>query len=471
MQSAVEADLAQLELLFAIHRRMEPAIDTREIMKEIGARIREELDYRREARHAAAYAVMLEKVERGARAARLARAFDRAPAHPRLARRHAPPHPCEGRSRDAQSPRGRDVQGLVAALLELRHHPWRSASWKLHRVPERGRRARRGLAASIFSTTAASASSRRASSRGWSISIAGCMERDEARIVHAYETWGFQGLSRDLIEVLNIWARFIYGPLIEDRVRTIADGVKPGEYGRREAYQVHMALKKKGPVTVPREFVFMDRAAIGLGAVFLHLAAELNFHRLFEEAIEDFQRHARSRPARRACSVASGFTQPDRHDCKTTLSNCAPARVLLSRCLELLSNFEDERWRRRPTFRKWTTRSMSAPSAGSALHRDRHRACPVHRGRSSRSGDVKHSGGWALFGFVLTLATTIVGAFSPALAWRPLAGVLWRCCCSSSLSCEPSMIVASDVRGPMRPRPASRSRPKPRKSSPGSAPK
>ena len=39
---------------------------------------------------------------------------------------------------------------------------------------------------------------------------------------------------------------------------------------------------KQGPVTVPREFVFMDRAAIGLGAVFLHLRAELNFHRLFK---------------------------------------------------------------------------------------------------------------------------------------------------------------------------------------------
>jgi len=39
---------------------------------------------------------------------------------------------------------------------------------------------------------------------------------------------------------------------------------------------------------VPREFVFMDRAAIGLGAVFLHLRAELNFYRLFNEAIEHF---------------------------------------------------------------------------------------------------------------------------------------------------------------------------------------
>jgi aa3 type cytochrome c oxidase subunit IV len=37
---------------------------------------------------------------------------------------------------------------------------------------------------------------------------------------------------------------------------------------------------------------------------------------------------------------------------------------------------------------------------------------------------VKHAGGWALFGFVLTQAATIVGAYSPALSWRPLAGVL-----------------------------------------------
>ena len=105
--------------------------------------------------------------------------------------------------------------------------------------------------------------------------------------LHAYETWGFRGLRKDLIEVLNIWARFIYGPLLDDRVRTIADGVAPGKYGRREAFTVHQELKRKGPVKVPREFVFMDRAAIGLGGVFLHLDARLNFHRLFEAAIGD----------------------------------------------------------------------------------------------------------------------------------------------------------------------------------------
>ena len=120
--------------------------------------------------------------------------------------------------------------------------------------------------ASTCSTTAASAFSRRNSCGGVVDLYHGLLHGDDDLVVHAYETWGFRRLSRDLIDTLNIWARFIYAPLLDDRVRTIADGVAPAEYGRREAFRVHQALKQKGPVTVPREFVFMDRAAIGLGA-------------------------------------------------------------------------------------------------------------------------------------------------------------------------------------------------------------
>jgi len=116
----------------------------------------------------------------------------------------------------------------------------------------------------------------------------GLLHGDNDLVVHAYETWGFKRLNKELIDILNIWAKFIYGPLLEDRVRSIADGVNPSDYGRRQAFQVHRALKEKGPVQVPREFVFMDRAAIGLGGVFLHLRAELNYFRLFNEAIEKF---------------------------------------------------------------------------------------------------------------------------------------------------------------------------------------
>ena len=100
MQSAVEADLRQLQLIFAIHRRMDPVIDTTEIAKEIGARIREELDYRREAKHVALYRAMLDGIDAGPRAAGVAGALDRAAAHPRLARRP----PAARRTRTTTSP-------------------------------------------------------------------------------------------------------------------------------------------------------------------------------------------------------------------------------------------------------------------------------------------------------------------------------------------------------------------------------
>ena len=59
MASAMEADLNQLKLVFAVGQRFDPAIRTDEIHAEITTRLREELDYRREARHVALYRHML----------------------------------------------------------------------------------------------------------------------------------------------------------------------------------------------------------------------------------------------------------------------------------------------------------------------------------------------------------------------------------------------------------------------------
>ena len=39
--------------------------------------------------------------------------------------------------------------------------------------------------------------------------------------ISAYETWGFQELSQELIEVLNMWAKFVYAPLLDDRVLSL----------------------------------------------------------------------------------------------------------------------------------------------------------------------------------------------------------------------------------------------------------
>ena len=283
MQSAVEADLRQLEMVFAIHRRMDPAIDTREIAKEIGARVREELDYEREAKHVRLYAGALADVPEV-----------RVPSlRPELStRRLLTLGWLDGEkiltfTEAAPAIRNR----LAVAMFKAWWHPFSHVA-VIHGDPHLGNY-------TVFSEDG--------EARGINLLDYGCirifppsfvggvmdlyqglLHGDDERIVHAYEVWGFKRLSRELIDILNIWARFIYGPLLEDRVRTIADGVKPSEYGRRQAFQVHKALKEKGPVTVPREFVFMDRAAVGLGGVFLHLKAELNYHRLFESEIERF---------------------------------------------------------------------------------------------------------------------------------------------------------------------------------------
>ena len=79
-------------------------------------------------------------------------------------------------------------------------------------------------------------------------------------------------------------------------------------YGASVAGKVHAELRRLGGVTPPREFVLMDRAAIGLGSVFLHLKAEINWHRLFEELIEGFDEAAME--GRQATALAAAGLAP-----------------------------------------------------------------------------------------------------------------------------------------------------------------
>ena len=283
MESAVEADLRQLALIFAIHRRMDPVIDTTEIAKEIGARIREELDYRREARHAALYQNMLS----GVADIRVPQVWSELSTRRLLTLDWLEGDRLLAHKTDALEIRNR----LGTAMFMAWWWPF-SRYGVIHGDPHLGNYTVyrvKGSPSGINLLDYGCIRIFAAKFVGGVIDLYhGLLRGDDDLIVHAYETWGFKRLGREVIEALNIWARFIYGPLLDDRVRSLADGVKPSDYGRREAFRVHQALKQRGPVTVPREFVFMDRAAIGLGAVFLHLGAELNFHQLFNAAIEDF---------------------------------------------------------------------------------------------------------------------------------------------------------------------------------------
>lgn len=283
MQSAVEADVSQLGIVFGIHARMNPAVDTQEILAEIGARLREELDYTLEARHTDLYSLIFRddplirvpEIDTQLSTRRLL-TMSWLDGSPLMDYKQAP---LEHRNLIAQ------------AMFRAWWYPF-SHYGVIHGDPHLGNY-------SIFETDDRPA--------GINLLDYGCIRTfptkfiqgvidlyrglehdDRDRVVHAYESWGFVGLTNELIEAMNIWARFIYGPLLDDRERTIAEGTTPAEYGRKEAFSVHKILKEKGPVRIPREFVFMDRAAIGLGGVFLHLDARQNWYRLFNDTIEGF---------------------------------------------------------------------------------------------------------------------------------------------------------------------------------------
>jgi predicted unusual protein kinase regulating ubiquinone biosynthesis (AarF/ABC1/UbiB family) len=295
MQSAVESDLGQMRTVMALGRQLFGAIDTREIAAEITERIREELDYGREAR-----------------AMRLYGEF--------FAGRDdiAAPTPLEqlstGRLLTMTWLEGRGLMEFTDAdqaarnrIAQLLFEAWWTPLIRIgviHGDPHLGNYTFAGEATRLNLLDFGCIRIFPPSFVDGVLRLYGALiAEDYDAQAEAYRVWGFQGLDRRLIETLNIWARFIYGPLLEDRVRTVADGVNPGAYGRREAFQVKQALEKQGPVTVPREFVFMERAAIGLGAAFLRLGAELNWRQLFETSLEGFS--AAALAERQAAALAA----------------------------------------------------------------------------------------------------------------------------------------------------------------------
>nr|MDQ2861060.1 AarF/UbiB family protein [Pseudomonadota bacterium] len=284
MLSAVESDLGQLRLLLGLGRQLFGAVDTREIAAEISERLREELDYEHEAA-----------------AMRLYRAFFEGRSD------IAVPAPDEalstGRLLTMEWLEGRGLQSFKSAdqetrnrLAKLLFEAWWTPLIKIgviHGDPHLGNYSFTDGAGRLNLLDFGCIRVFPPAFVGGVVQLFRAMVAgDRSGEAAAYRAWGFAGLTDDLMDVLGIWARFIYGPLLDDRVRTVADGVSPGAYGRREAFQVKRTLEEKGPVTIPREFVFMDRAAIGLGSAFLHLDAAQNWRRLFEASLEGFSEAA-----------------------------------------------------------------------------------------------------------------------------------------------------------------------------------
>lgn len=287
MASAVEADLGQLRTLLGIFKSMDKTIDSTEAVEEVGERLREELEYDRELKHMRLFALML---------ADEPRIKTPEPLEELSTRRLLTMTWLEGRGLMHWLEEPQELRNRIAELLFKAWWGPMTHYGVIHGDPHLGNYALTDNAERLHLLDFGCV---RVFPPRFLEGVVGLWRglktEDMDQVAHSYEIWGFKNLNAELIDALTMWARFIYGPLLDDRVRTIADNVPPSLYGRREAFEVRKRLKTLGPVLIPREFVFMDRAAIGLGAAFLHLHAELNFGRMFAESVADFSPDALAR--------------------------------------------------------------------------------------------------------------------------------------------------------------------------------
>ena len=296
MASTVEADLQQLKIAFSIYRRYDRAIDPSDIYAELAERLREELDYDREARHMALYTAMLRR-EPGVHVPTVVGELSTARLLTMTWLEGAPLMDFIARTGDV------DLRNRVAMNM---FRAWYVPFYRygvIHGDPHLGNyTVREDGTVNLLDFGCI---------RVFPPSfVKGVIDlymalRDDNRdlAVAAYESWGFRDIGQELLDALNIWARFLYAPLLEDKPRRIMSS-DSGIYGARVAHRVQRELRRLGGVKPPREFVLMDRAAIGLGSVFMHLEAEINWHRLFHDVIGDFDVAKMARRQTRALARA-----------------------------------------------------------------------------------------------------------------------------------------------------------------------
>ena len=278
MLSIVEADISQLRLLFSIYKRIDKTIDTSEIQKEISSRVREELDYIREQKHMMLFNCIFSESENVI----VPSFFSEISTERLLCMNYL-----DGKKLLDFKNKSHEVRKTLAKnMFQAWYYPFYKFGI-IHGDPHLGNySANNDLKINLldfgcirfFKSTFV---------KGVIDLYYSIMTKNEDLAVHAYESWGFENINKDLISILNIWAKFLFSPLLENKVMKMQE-TNSTAYGAEAASKVHRELKKIGGVKPPREFVFMDRAAIGLGSVFLHLGAELNWFKIFNELIEGF---------------------------------------------------------------------------------------------------------------------------------------------------------------------------------------
>jgi predicted unusual protein kinase regulating ubiquinone biosynthesis (AarF/ABC1/UbiB family) len=278
MESAVTADLSQLRMIFSIYQSYNKAIKTDEVYKEITERLKEELDYLREKKLMKIFHsifinsnfVHVPKVLENLSTKRLL-TMTWLEGDPILKYKNAK----------------KEIRNTLAKNM---FYTWYKPFYEygiIHGDPHLGNyTVQKDLTINLFDFGCMRIFEGKFIQGVINLYFA-IQNNDEKKAVYAYEEWGFSDITKEKLAVLNTWAKFIYSPLLEDKIQKIQEN-DSGVYGAQIAAKVHNELKKIGGVKPPKEFVFMDRAAVGLGSVFMHLKAEVNWYQLFHSLIKDF---------------------------------------------------------------------------------------------------------------------------------------------------------------------------------------
>jgi predicted unusual protein kinase regulating ubiquinone biosynthesis (AarF/ABC1/UbiB family) len=271
MQNAVEADLNQLKLLFKGFHAFNQGLDTSAIVAEIGDRLREEVDYLFESQMLKTFGEI----------------FKDSP-HIHIPKPIA--HLTTPRLLTMTWLKGESVLWAQEQELDLRakiadnlfyawYYPFYTQGF-IHADPHFGNYSMTHEGdINIFDFGCV-----RKFERNFIESVLmlfeGLLKKDDKICLNAYEKWGFEGLSLEIVPTLNLWANLLYGPLLEDKIRPLQEN-HSGVSGKETLFQVLSDLKKSGKLKIPREFIFLDRATVGIGSALLRLKIEKNWHQGF----------------------------------------------------------------------------------------------------------------------------------------------------------------------------------------------
>jgi len=282
MASIIRADLSQLKIVLSLYEAWSKALDTAEIQEEIALRLEEELDYHHEAHNIAIY----QKIFRDTQTpfgVHIPKIF------PDLTtKRLLTLSWMEGQSLLTKTEAPLEERNTLAQRLFM---AWYYPFYRygiIHGDPHPGNYTVRQDGTLNLLDFGCVRIFPPSFIHGVIDLYRALQHNDRDLAVHAYEAWGFKNLNEEMIDIITQWAHLLYGPLLDDRVRPIQD-LLDGSLGWETATKVHEELERLGGIRPPKEFVFMDRAAVGIGSVIMRLKAEQNWHQLFEGLIENFE--------------------------------------------------------------------------------------------------------------------------------------------------------------------------------------